>query len=236
MAPHRADRYHRSMATAPLIPSQRARDRVLAVTMLCVFLGALGAAYGLTTQRGTRPVEVIQVSIGEITFSLPITWRQAQAAESPSRPDPIRFVDTSRPSRELLLVRVESTNPMPGEALLPSIVEGLARLGGAQQIQAVALQVRRRGDLVITQWLGVTPAPAGHQEHPQATAVHLAANLTREGRVHWILFLTDRSATNEAAEAMLRRNVTLLRHIVASADLTAPDAPDAPPDSTVPRP
>lgn len=213
---------------------------MIAALMLVVLLGSLAAARGLTAGRANRAAVSTDVQTRGLALSLPGTWQRVEptAAQAESHVTPMRFADTTRPSRTLVLLPIRSPSPVPGEALMPAVVGGLVRLTGAAPAQTLGGGVRREGDLVVTEWLGISPpaadAPgdAGGQPTRRPT-VHLAADLTRDGRLHWLVYLTDRAAAGENPRALARWNLGLLRSIVGSARAAPKSAPDAAPPATV---
>lgn len=191
--------------------------------MLGVLLGSLAAAYGLTTQRQGRPsVGLMRVERHDLSFTLPKNWREVESTPSQASSElvPLRYIDTTRPTRTLMLMRIQTADPMPGQVVLPQVLEDLMRQNGVESVQSLDREVWQRGDLLVSQWVGATPT---------TRTVHVAANLTRNGRIHWLLYLTDQVSEGEGPEAVLRQSLALLQSIIHSAALAPPDpGPDEP--------
>lgn len=195
------------------------RDRLIAVTMLCLLLGSMSAAYALTMNRQPPVIELIRVTAEDLSLTLPHWWEQVNPSSQPATPFR-QFTDTNRPSRTLTLVRVERPEPTPSATLLLPIVERLLEMSDTRPAQSLSRDTWSHDGLMVAEWSGISPAA-----DDEPAAFHLAANLTRDGRVHWVLYLTDRAGDDEPAQAVHARNRVLLRSIAYSADI-APDEVD----------
>lgn len=203
-----------------LFSSGQVRNRVIAAIMAALLLASLSAAYAFTRHRLAQnaPVELVPVEIGDLRLRLPETWATQPLPDLP--PDVLgqRLVDTRRPTRTLTILRLTSTEPVHGlqvmnrvlPRLWPEGVEDTLETAGSQQV------IRPEIGLAVVEWVGAS------RDDGDSVLVHMAADLTRDSRVHWLLYLADRVPKGENAHAVLQSNLGLLRGVLHSARIEEP--------------
>lgn len=207
------------MPVGSVFPSHRVQVTVLAALMFALLTAALGAAYALSAARAPQPAagDMAEVPAGELRFHLPASFRPAEAERIPPELEAHAYVDRQRPSRRLIAVRVGSQPAARGVAVLDRVLPALIDAGGQDRVAVKALMRYPHPRFLVDEWIGVSV------EGNRVMRWHLAADLTLNGRVHWLLYLTDRVESGEDAQHVLLYNLALLRSIHQSAAVPAPN-------------
>jgi hypothetical protein len=201
-----------------LFQSQRTQERVIAAVMVAVLLASLSAAYALGRHRHAQAPAgtVAAVGVDELHVQVPGVWasQPLEGVEPPAEGQ--RVVDTRRPTRVLSIVRVPVDQPVSGTEVLQAVLPRLMPEGVEATLETAGLSQMIHPSMRVVEWVGAS------QGRGESVLVHMAAALTRDGRVHWLLYLKDGVGPGEDPRRVLQANLGLLRVVLSTATIRAP--------------
>lgn len=195
------------MARQPRFHSLRTQNLVVAAIMLSLLMGSLALGFGLGLRRaGAAEAPLVNRDVTGLTLRLPETWKPAGTVELPHGRTAARFADTKRPTRVLLAIRVRTEQPTPPQDVLRGVLPTLWPPGLAETVETGSAQVAFKPPYAVAEWVGASTS--GGQ------LLHVAADLTKDNSVHWLLYLTDRLQPGDDARDVLDSNLGLLRSVL----------------------
>lgn len=201
-----------------LFSSGRVQNRVIAAIMAGLLLLSLSAAYAFTQHRLAQnaPIKLAPVNIGDLHLKLPETWATQPLPDLPPEVLGQRLVDTRRPTRTLTILRLTSPEPVHGLQVMNRVLPRLWPEGVEDTLETAGSQQVVRSGRAVVEWIGAS------RDEGDSVLVHMAADLTRDGQIHWLLYLADRVPKGDDAQDTLQSNLGLLRGVLHSARIEEP--------------